>query len=188
VNRSPGFAGNRNAARSKTHETVKEEGFGKIQRQIQGSQGEEESQGRTEKQVRLDRIVAWAVVGPGSRSARGPRGGGFDPANAGEARPRDRRLIFQGVGCLVFLTATEKEWRALPGPGQWARFWDQKDFLAVRAQIDGLWALALGNGSSAGPVQTLFFTAGPDAEAHGLCGMITPQGNNTGAGGNTGAN
>ena len=40
--------------------------------------------------------------------------------------------------------------------------------------IDGLWALAFGNGAGAGPVTTLFFTAGIDDEAHGLFGTITP--------------
>jgi uncharacterized protein (TIGR03118 family) len=39
--------------------------------------------------------------------------------------------------------------------------------------IDGLWALALGNGAAAGPTDTLFFTAGPDEERHGLFGSIT---------------
>jgi uncharacterized protein (TIGR03118 family) len=39
--------------------------------------------------------------------------------------------------------------------------------------IDGLWALRFGNGSAAGPTSTLFFTAGPDAESHGLFGSIT---------------
>src|SRR5439155_24961281 len=34
--------------------------------------------------------------------------------------------------------------------------------------IDGLWALSFGNGAAAGPVNTLFFTAGPGGEAHGL--------------------
>jgi uncharacterized protein (TIGR03118 family) len=41
-------------------------------------------------------------------------------------------------------------------------------------EIDGLWALRFGNGASAGPVNTLFFTAGIDDEAHGLFGTITP--------------
>ena len=41
-------------------------------------------------------------------------------------------------------------------------------------QIDGLWALRFGNGGSAGPTTTLFFTAGIDDEAHGLFGTITP--------------
>jgi len=42
------------------------------------------------------------------------------------------------------------------------------EFLA----IDGLWALQFGNGAAAGPTDTLFFTAGPDEESHGLFGKI----------------
>jgi uncharacterized protein (TIGR03118 family) len=38
--------------------------------------------------------------------------------------------------------------------------------------IDGLWALSFGNGAAAGPTDTLFFTAGPDEETHGLFGKI----------------
>jgi uncharacterized protein (TIGR03118 family) len=38
--------------------------------------------------------------------------------------------------------------------------------------IDGLWALAFGNGGNAGPTNTLFFTAGPDDEQHGLFGSL----------------
>ena len=40
--------------------------------------------------------------------------------------------------------------------------------------IEGLWALRFGNGGSAGPTTTLFFTAGIDDEEHGLFGTITP--------------
>jgi|ERR1041384_140569 len=39
--------------------------------------------------------------------------------------------------------------------------------------IDGLWALAFGNGGNAGPTNALFFTAGIDDEDHGLFGKIT---------------
>ena len=40
--------------------------------------------------------------------------------------------------------------------------------------IDGLWALQFGHGSANnGPTNTLFFTAGPDDESHGLFGTIT---------------
>jgi uncharacterized protein (TIGR03118 family) len=39
--------------------------------------------------------------------------------------------------------------------------------------IDGLWALEFGNGANAGPTNTLFFTAGPNDESHGLFGKIT---------------
>jgi uncharacterized protein (TIGR03118 family) len=38
--------------------------------------------------------------------------------------------------------------------------------------IDGLWALAFGNGGNAGPTTTLFFTAGPFDEQHGLFGSL----------------
>jgi uncharacterized protein (TIGR03118 family) len=39
--------------------------------------------------------------------------------------------------------------------------------------IQGLWAIAFGNGSAAGPTSSLYFLAGPGAEAHGLFGSIT---------------
>ncbi|HSD28292.1 MAG TPA: TIGR03118 family protein, partial [Vicinamibacteria bacterium] len=39
--------------------------------------------------------------------------------------------------------------------------------------IEGLWALSFGNGMNAGPLNTLFFTAGPDDEEHGLFGTLT---------------
>ncbi len=40
--------------------------------------------------------------------------------------------------------------------------------------IDGLWGLVFGNGGSAGTPDTLFFSAGPDSESHGLFGRIEP--------------
>jgi uncharacterized protein (TIGR03118 family) len=44
--------------------------------------------------------------------------------------------------------------------------------------IDGLWALQFGKGALAnnGPTDTLFFTAGPDEESHGLFGTIRAAG------------
>ena len=41
-------------------------------------------------------------------------------------------------------------------------------------QIDGLWGLTFGNGGSGGPTSTLYFTAGPYGENHGIFGSITP--------------
>ena len=41
--------------------------------------------------------------------------------------------------------------------------------------IDGLWALAFGNGLNSQPSNTLFFTAGPGDEAHGAYGRIDMQ-------------
>lgn len=40
--------------------------------------------------------------------------------------------------------------------------------------IDGLWGLEFGNGATAGDTNTLFFTAGPSGEDHGLFGMLQP--------------
>ena len=39
-------------------------------------------------------------------------------------------------------------------------------------KIEGLWALAFGNGSAAGPANDLYFLAGPAGQAHGLFGFI----------------
>jgi uncharacterized protein (TIGR03118 family) len=39
--------------------------------------------------------------------------------------------------------------------------------------IDGLWAIAFGNGAAAGPVDSLYFASGPSDEKHGLFGSIT---------------
>ena len=40
--------------------------------------------------------------------------------------------------------------------------------------IDGLWAIAPGNGGNGGSSSLLYFTAGPDDESHGLFGVLTP--------------
>src|SRR6266403_1751344 len=40
--------------------------------------------------------------------------------------------------------------------------------------IDGLWSLTFGNDATAGPANTLFFTAGINNETDGLFGTITP--------------
>jgi uncharacterized protein (TIGR03118 family) len=38
--------------------------------------------------------------------------------------------------------------------------------------IDGLWAIAFGNGLDSQPTNTLFFTGGPSDESHGVYGRI----------------
>ena len=40
-------------------------------------------------------------------------------------------------------------------------------------QIDGLWALRVGNGGSGGATNTVYFSAGPFNESHGLFGSLT---------------
>jgi len=51
-----------------------------------------------------------------------------------------------------------------------------RDASGGKLVIDGLWALEFGNGGSNGNPDTLFFTAGPNGESHGLFGTITPAG------------
>ena len=41
-------------------------------------------------------------------------------------------------------------------------------------RIDGLWSLKVGNGGAGGNSQTIYFTAGPNGETHGLFGSLTP--------------
>jgi len=43
-------------------------------------------------------------------------------------------------------------------------------------EIEGLWGLGFGNGGGAGPTTTLFFTAGPFDEQHGLFGSLVVAG------------
>ena len=40
--------------------------------------------------------------------------------------------------------------------------------------IEGLWGLSFGNGKTAGPINTLFFSAGPNDEGNGVFGTLTP--------------
>jgi uncharacterized protein (TIGR03118 family) len=39
--------------------------------------------------------------------------------------------------------------------------------------IPFLWSLTIGNGAAGGSLNTLYFTAGPDSESHGLFGALT---------------
>ena len=59
-----------------------------------------------------------------------------------------------------------------PATGYFTGLLRSENHQAMR--IDGLWALSFGNGAGAGPLTTLYFTAGPEEEAHGLFGSITP--------------
>lgn len=46
---------------------------------------------------------------------------------------------------------------------------------SITLSIDGLWALGFGNGGTGGPTSTLYFTAGPFGENHGIFGSIIPK-------------
>jgi len=49
-----------------------------------------------------------------------------------------------------------------------------QDESSAALSIDGLWALSFGNGAGAGPLNTLYFTAGIQDEGHGLFGSLVP--------------
>jgi len=56
--------------------------------------------------------------------------------------------------------------------GSFRGFLEDKSHKSIT--IDGLWALAFGNNGRAGTSDTLFFSAGPEEESHGLFGAIRP--------------
>jgi len=60
-----------------------------------------------------------------------------------------------------------------PTTGQWLG--NMFDVNLLPLKIDGLWAIAFGNGGSGGPTNTLFFTAGVFSQAHGLFGSLIPK-------------
>jgi len=58
------------------------------------------------------------------------------------------------------------------GNGHFEHRGELRDASGKSLSIDGLWALQFGRGGNNGPAGTLFFTAGPDDEMHGLFGQI----------------
>jgi uncharacterized protein (TIGR03118 family) len=58
------------------------------------------------------------------------------------------------------------------GNGHFVHRGELRDESGKSLSIDGLWALEVGQGGNNGPAGTLFFTAGPDDETHGLFGQI----------------
>jgi uncharacterized protein (TIGR03118 family) len=58
------------------------------------------------------------------------------------------------------------------GNGHFTHRGELRDESGKSLSIDGLWALEFGQGGNNGPAGTLFFTAGPDDETHGLFGQI----------------
>jgi uncharacterized protein (TIGR03118 family) len=59
------------------------------------------------------------------------------------------------------------------GGGKWVFKGQLRHGDETLVTIDGLWAIAFGNGAAGGPTTTLYFAAGPSDEAHGLFGAIT---------------
>jgi uncharacterized protein (TIGR03118 family) len=60
------------------------------------------------------------------------------------------------------------------GNGHFAHRGELRDASGKSLSIDGLWALEVAQGGNNGTAGTLYFTAGPDDEMHGLFGRIDP--------------
>jgi uncharacterized protein (TIGR03118 family) len=60
------------------------------------------------------------------------------------------------------------------GNGHFVHLGALRDAGGKKLAIDGLWALEVAQGGNNGTPGTLFFTAGPDDETHGLFGTIAP--------------
>jgi uncharacterized protein (TIGR03118 family) len=60
-----------------------------------------------------------------------------------------------------------------PASGDFVSFLMQSPGAPMK--ISGLWSIQFGNGGTAGPTNTLFFSAGIASEHHGLFGTITPK-------------
>ncbi len=60
------------------------------------------------------------------------------------------------------------------GNGRFVHRGALRDAGGKKLAIDGLWALEVAQGGNNGTPGTLFFTAGPDDETHGLFGTIAP--------------
>jgi len=59
------------------------------------------------------------------------------------------------------------------GAGKWVYKGQLRHGDQTLITIDGLWAIAFGNGAASGPTTTLYFASGPSGETHGLFGSIT---------------
>ena len=59
------------------------------------------------------------------------------------------------------------------GGGKWVFKGQLRHGDQTLVEIDGLWAIAFGNGAAAGPTTSLYFAAGPGGEQHGQFGAIT---------------
>jgi uncharacterized protein (TIGR03118 family) len=56
--------------------------------------------------------------------------------------------------------------------GKWVYKGQVRSANGTPVVLDGLWAIAFGNGASSGPTNNLYFAAGPAGQTHGLFGFI----------------
>jgi uncharacterized protein (TIGR03118 family) len=107
------------------------------------------------------RLVTGSDAGGHVRAIDSPWGVAIAPSTFGEHA--DQLLVAnQGSGTII----------AFDEHGRFQGFLESRPGKPI--VIDGLWAISFGNGTRAGVPGTLYFTAGPDEENHGLFGSLEP--------------
>jgi uncharacterized protein (TIGR03118 family) len=107
------------------------------------------------------RFVTGSDAGGHLREINSPWGVAVAPGTFGE---HANQLLVGNFGSGTIMTFDER--------GRFEGFLETRFDLPVI--IDGLWALTFGNGTRAGVPGTLYFTAGPFDENHGLFGSLEP--------------
>lgn len=112
---------------------------------------------------KFQRFATGSDAGGKLRHINSPWGVAFAPSTFGE---HAGRILVGNFGSGTIM--------AFDTDGNFRGFLEGED--GERIVIDGLWALAFGNGSQAGTPDRLYFTAGPNGESHGLFGSLEPAG------------
>jgi uncharacterized protein (TIGR03118 family) len=107
------------------------------------------------------RFVTGSDAGGRLRAIDSPWGVALAPATFGE---HSDELLVGNFGSGTIMAFNER--------GGFEGFLESESGTPV--VIEGLWALTPGNGGSAGVPGTLYFTAGPGGESHGLFGSLEP--------------
>jgi uncharacterized protein (TIGR03118 family) len=110
---------------------------------------------------RFRRFATGSDAGGRLREINSPWGIALAPRSFG--RHNDRLLVGNFGSGTIMVFEVDGDFRGL-----------LKDADDNPIVIEGLWALTFGNGVSAGDSDTLYFTAGPEDETHGLFGSLEP--------------
>ena len=108
---------------------------------------------------KFHRFATGSDAGGHLRAINSPWGVALAPGSSGK---HGDKLLVGNFGSGTIMTFDEH--------GQFEGFLESR--LGKPVVIEGLWALTFGNGGQAGVPGTLYFTAGPEDETHGLFGSL----------------